>query len=143
MKIAKLSDMKRGWFIGSFQPTLADTEDVEVAVKKYNVGEYEDAHYHKVATEYTLIISGQALMFGQVLGAGDIIVVDPNDTTDFLALTEVKNVVVKLPGVKNDKYLVTQEVIDSLREATLLQAEKLGYKDAADMVRKMLQTKEN
>ena len=62
MKIAKLDDMIKGWFIGNFEPSLCKTNDVEVAVKKYNKGDFEDKHYHKIATEYTLIISGRVRM---------------------------------------------------------------------------------
>ena len=35
MKIGKLRDMKRGWFIGDFEPSLLKTRDCEVAVKSY------------------------------------------------------------------------------------------------------------
>lgn len=43
----KLTDMTKGWFIGAFEPTLFNTTDVEVGVKKYKAGDYEEAHYHK------------------------------------------------------------------------------------------------
>ena len=43
-------------------------------------------------------------MNGERHKAGDIIVISPYEATDFRALTEVTNVVVKLPGVTNDKY---------------------------------------
>ena len=51
MKTAKLQDMKKGWFIGNFDPTLCATNDVE-------------------------------------------------------ALEDAVNVVVKIPGANNDKYVV-------------------------------------
>ena len=35
MKVVKLEDMVKGWFIGNFDPTLIKTNDVEVAVKEY------------------------------------------------------------------------------------------------------------
>ena len=38
MKTAKIADMKRGWFIGNFEPSLFKTNDVEVAVKQYRTG---------------------------------------------------------------------------------------------------------
>ena len=37
--------------------------------------------------------------------AGDIIVIEPYEDTDFEALEDVVNTVVKFPGVKNDKYM--------------------------------------
>mgnify|MGYP004635474661 CR=1 FL=1 len=38
-------------------------------------------------------------------GAGDIIVMEPNEATDFECLQDgTTNVVVKIPGANNDKY---------------------------------------
>jgi quercetin dioxygenase-like cupin family protein len=105
MKIGKIGDMKRGWFIGNFEPTLYKTNDVEVAIKKYCAGDYEEKHYHKIATEFTVITKGRVIMFGQEFKEGDIIVVEPGDATDFTALTDAENVVVKIPGANNDKYM--------------------------------------
>ena len=36
---------------------------------------------------------------------GDIIKVEPNESTDFKCLTDVTTVVIKTPCVKNDKYV--------------------------------------
>lgn len=109
MKVEKITEMKKGWFIGNFEPSLLKTNDVEVAVKKYYRGDYEGTHYHKLAREFTVIISGRVRMFDQEFSEGDIIVVDPGDVTDFTALTDTVNVVVKIPGANNDKYLVEEE----------------------------------
>lgn len=105
MKTAHLNDMFKGWFVGNFDPTLYRTNDVEVAVKIYKVGDFEAAHYHKVATELTVIVSGSVRMNGIEYCAGDIVVMEPGDITDFKALTDAVNVVVKLPGANNDKYI--------------------------------------
>ena len=105
MKTAKLNDMKKGWFIGDFDPTLYRTGDCEVAVKNYKKGDYEECHYHKIATEITVIISGRVKMFDREFSEGDIVIVEPEDVTDFIALTDVCNCVVKIPGAQNDKYI--------------------------------------
>lgn len=106
MKVAKLEDMFKGWFVGNFDPTLLRTNDVEVAVKSYNKGDYEAKHFHKIATELTVIISGRVRMNGIEYGKGDIIVMEPDETTDFECLEDgTQNVVVKIPGANNDKYL--------------------------------------
>ncbi len=105
MKTAKLQDMVKGWFIGNFEPSLCKTNDVEVAVKEYKAGDYEGRHHHKVGTEYTAIIKGRVRMNGVEYAAGDIIVMEPNESTDFECLEDgTVNVVVKLPGASNDKY---------------------------------------
>ena len=106
MKTAKLSDMTKGWFVGNFEPTLYRTNDVEVAVKSYSAGAYEKKHYHKIATEITVVTKGIIRMNGVEYSAGDIIIMEPNEATDFYSVTDAENVVVKLPGANNDKYEV-------------------------------------
>jgi quercetin dioxygenase-like cupin family protein len=98
--------MVKGWFIGDFEPSLFKTNEVEVAVKSYKKGDSEAKHYHKIATEYTVIISGCVKMNGVEYQTGDIIVMEPNDATDFESLEDgTVNVVVKIPGANNDKYI--------------------------------------
>lgn len=105
MKTAKLENMVKGWFIGNFEPSLLKTNDVEVAVKTYKKGDYEAKHHHKIATEFTCIIRGKVKMNDIEYGAGDIVVMEPNESTDFECLEDnTTNVVVKLPGANNDKY---------------------------------------
>ena len=45
-------------------------------------------------------------MFNQEFFEGDVLVVEPGEITDFEALEDSMNVVVKLPGANNDKYEV-------------------------------------
>lgn len=108
MKVDNLKNMRGGWFIGNFEPSLFKTNDCEVAVKYYKKGDKEGKHYHKIATEYTVVVKGKVKMFGNIYEEGDIIVVDPGDVTDFEAIEDAMNVVVKMPGANNDKYLVEE-----------------------------------
>ena len=101
----RLEDMIKGWFVGDFVPTTFSTKDCEVAVKHYNAGDYEELHHHKIATEITLILSGQVRMMERTWEEGDIIVLEPGTATDFEALTDAVNVVVKVPGTLEDKYI--------------------------------------
>jgi mannose-6-phosphate isomerase-like protein (cupin superfamily) len=105
MKIAKLEKMIKGWFVGHFEPTLYKTEAVEVGVKIYKAGTHESWHYHKIATEITVIISGRVRMNGKEFSEGDIVVIEPGEGSDFEVLEDTVTTVVKLPGVRNDKYL--------------------------------------
>ena len=100
----RLENMTKGWFIGNFEPSLMKTNDVEAAVKHYKKGDSEQPHYHKIATEFTVIISGRIRMFGKEWGEGSIIVAEPGDVTGFEALEDTVNAVVKIPGANNDKY---------------------------------------
>ena len=101
----KLEEFIGGWFIGNFEPSLFKTNEVEVGVKHYKAGDKEGYHHHKVATEYTVIVSGSVRMDGNEYVAGEIITIHPNISTNFEALTDTITVVVKLPGANNDKYI--------------------------------------
>ena len=105
MKIAKLEEMTNGWFVGDFEPSLFKTKDFEVAVQHFDAGEHVDWHVHRVATEYTVIVSGKAEINGRLVSNGDIIVLEPGEGADFRPLTDVVTAVVKTPSVKGDKYL--------------------------------------
>jgi quercetin dioxygenase-like cupin family protein len=104
MNSARLDDMVKGWFVGGFSPTAFATDACEVAVKSYKAGDSEAAHYHKRATEITLVLQGRVRMAGREWSAGDIIVLAPGEITDFEALTDAVNVVVKTPGALDDKF---------------------------------------
>lgn len=105
MEKANLKDFIGGWFVGNFEPSLFKTNDVEVGVKQYKAGESEGYHHHKIATEFTVIVSGKVVMDNQEFESGDIIKICPNTSSDFKAITDVVTVVVKLPGANNDKYV--------------------------------------
>ncbi len=105
MTVCRLHDMTKGWFVGDFTPTALKTDAAEVAVKNYKAGDREAWHYHKVATEVTLILSGEVRMNGTTYRAGDIIRIEPGEGTDFEAVTDVTTVVSKVPSVAGDKYI--------------------------------------
>lgn len=105
MELKNLGDMTKGWFVGSFIPTVLNTNSCEVAIKKYKIGESEPSHFHKVATEVTVVLSGRCEMNGVQYKENDIIVIHPNEATDFKALEDTVTVVVKEPSVAGDKYL--------------------------------------
>ena len=104
MKVFRLEKMVKGWFVGDFEPTLFKTKDFEVAVKSYMANDYEKEHVHKVATEITVMVYGWARMGGETVSAGDIIMIEPGEPTDFRAITGVTTVCVKVPSVKGDKF---------------------------------------
>jgi quercetin dioxygenase-like cupin family protein len=105
MKLSNINEFTNGWFVGSFEPALFKTNAVEVALKKYKKGSYEERHYHKIATEITIIVEGQVVMNDRIYKANDILTISPGESTDFKVLEDTVTVVVKLPGAENDKYL--------------------------------------
>ena len=113
MKHDRLEKMIKGWFVGAFSPTAHSTDACEVAVKQYCAGEKESTHYHKVATEITLVLSGEVRMMGRTWRDGDIITLSPGETTEFQAITNAVTVVVKTPSISGDKYLAGAALIDN------------------------------
>lgn len=98
-----LRDMTKGWFMGNFVPSAVKTAACEVAVKEVVAGERHAAHAHDRATEVTLVLEGTCVMGPHVLEAGQGLVVDPEEETDFCARTKGKILAVKFPSVPGDK----------------------------------------
>ena len=67
-------------------------------------GDAEDAHVHKIATEFTVVTQGVVEMNGVRYVSGDIIVIEPGEATNFRAITDAVTTVVKIPGAPDDKY---------------------------------------
>lgn len=105
MRVGNIGSMTNGWFMGSFEPTMFRTNAAEAAIKRYLAGDYESAHHHKIATEITVIVTGKVRMNSKEFIAGDIIIIEPFEETDFLALEDSITVVIKCPGALQDKYV--------------------------------------
>lgn len=103
MIVAKLDQMIKGWFIGNFEPSILKSEYAEVAVKYYKAGDREERHVHRICTEITVIVQGFVKMNGVQYATGDIVLLNPGEASDFEALTDAINVVVKTPSVVGDK----------------------------------------
>ncbi len=101
----QLSQMINGWFIGDFEPSVVRTPDFEVGVKRYKAGDQEAEHFHKIATEITVVVSGRIEMAGSEWEEGGIIHLLPGTSSSFRALTDAVLTVVKFPSVAGDKYL--------------------------------------
>ena len=104
MKRYRLENFTRGWIIGNFEPNIFRTKDFEVMVRYYKEGDIEEQHVHKIADEVTVIVSGRFKMNGEILTAGDIIHLEPGDSTDFECVEDGATTVVKRPSVMGDKY---------------------------------------
>src|SRR5690242_17609641 len=104
MRKYKLGDMRGGWFVGQFDPSVLKLDSCEVAVKRYRAGDKEPRHVHRLATELTLILSGKVRMNGQPFGDGDIVALEPGEPADFEVLEDSVTVVVKSPSVPSDKH---------------------------------------
>ena len=106
MRRAKLSEMKGGWWIGEFEPSILKTGIFEVAVKEHKQYELWPPHIQKEATEYNLLISGHLQDRGQHFTSGDIWVIEPGETSMPAFFEDCVVVCVKVPSLPEDKVLV-------------------------------------
>lgn len=104
MKTAKLNNMWRGWFIGNFEPSVLKTDQFEVALLSHKKGEIWQKHYHAIATEYNLLISGKMTICGTLIESGDIFILEPYELSEPVFHEDCLIVCVKTPSLPKDKY---------------------------------------
>lgn len=90
--------------MGDFEPTAWQSSEVEVGYRVHDPG-IRDWHYHTHVTEINLIISGEMIIQGKLLGPGDIFILKPYEVTNPEFLTACGIVCVKFPS-KNDKVTI-------------------------------------
>lgn len=105
MELEKLSNFFGGWFIGNFYPSMLQTDSFEVSVKRFCKGDKEALHHQLSATEFTLIVSGECRIGNHLLSQDEIIRIDPFESADFEAITDVVLVAIKTPSIPLDKVL--------------------------------------
>jgi hypothetical protein len=106
MELYNVGDFKGGWFIGDFEPSLLRTKDFEISVRHYKVGDVEDKHVHKVADEYTVVITGVVEMNGVQCKPKDIVLIRKGEAVKFKVLTDAITIAVKVPSIIGDRYIV-------------------------------------
>ena len=107
MKTFKLSEAgERGWYCGQFDKAVFKTDLFEAGVQTFNKGQRSPKHTHKIGTEINLVIKGKVAYGNNILEAGDGIIYEPGEVCECYYLEDTMTVVIKTPGVLNDKYLI-------------------------------------
>ncbi len=106
MRFDRLDRMTGGWFAGDFTPVAFATTDFEIAIKRYRAGDREPWHEHRIATEITVVVEGSVRIAGRTLGPGEIVVLEPGEAADFVALADSVTVCVKSPSAPGDKHVL-------------------------------------
>ena len=106
MKLHKLSQMVRGWFVGNFDPSVFKTKDFEIGILNHSKGEVWPKHYHKIAIEINCLLSGSMIIQNQKIEVGDIFILEPKEIADPIFLEDCKVLVIKIPSIIGDKYEV-------------------------------------
>ena len=109
MKVYNINDMKGGWFIGDFDPSVFKNCFFEVAHHQHEAGYRAEYHTHKIAQELTYILNGKMEVSGKTLQKGDIFIYEPYEVADALVIEDVDLIVVKWPSVPSDKFSTDRE----------------------------------
>lgn len=104
MNVSHINNFTGGWFIGNFEPSLLKDGGFEASVKTHKKDENWPVHYHKIATEYNVIVSGNMTIQNQNLKTGDVFVLKPYEVADPIFHEDTVIVCIKYPGAINDKY---------------------------------------
>jgi hypothetical protein len=99
-----IENFKNGWIVGNFEPSLFKSESVDIGILFLKSGEKGDGHFHKIHTEYNIIINGKAKINENILINGDIFIYNPFEKSNVEYLEDTTLLVVKTPATKNDKY---------------------------------------
>jgi hypothetical protein len=95
----------KGWLVGDFLPSLFQSKDIEIGIKRYKKGDKDPKHYHKETTEYTVVVSGVVFMLGKIWRQDDIIYIPPNVENEFECIEDACLLVIKTPSLVDDKYM--------------------------------------
>jgi beta-phosphoglucomutase len=104
IRMARLNEMIKGYFVGNFYPSILQTDSFECGIKVYKKGDKEGLHFHKIATEITVVISGKVIMCNREIKTGEMILMEPGIETSFEALEDTITCVIKTPSNNNDKF---------------------------------------
>ena len=96
-----------GWFVGSFKPNLINNQDIEVGIKVIPQNTKPDYHFHKIKTEYTILIQGKIICLEKKIHVlpGTTIKLLPYEKNDQFFPERSLILVLNTPSVKGDKYI--------------------------------------
>lgn len=108
MRVSRIEDTEKGWFIGDFPKAAFQSKDFEVSWRIHPAGEQWELHYQEEAYEINLLISGEMILNNVHLKSGDVFILDPYEITDVQFIKECSVVCVKTPSLPNDKIVVVK-----------------------------------
>lgn len=104
MEIHNIKNYIRGWFIGDFYPSILKTKDFEIGLLTHKKNENWPMHFHKISTEYNILISGKMMINNYEINVGDIFIIYPNEIANPTFIEDCKIICIKVPSIIGDKY---------------------------------------
>jgi dTDP-glucose pyrophosphorylase len=106
MKLYRLKDFTRGWFIGDFEPSILKNTGIELGFMTHKKGEIIKFHYHEHCIEINLLVKGRVLNCGKIIEQGDIFVFDKNSPACPIFLEDSEIVCFKSKPSNTDKVIM-------------------------------------
>jgi hypothetical protein len=99
-----LKNFKGGWIIGNFEPSLINTKNFEIAIKKIKKGFVDIPHYHTGGPEYNILISGKLIQNKTEIFPDEIFIFEAGEIARIQAIED--SVVIAIRGYSdpNDKH---------------------------------------
>ena len=100
------TDYLSGWYIGSFEPSLVSSNEIEVGTKLVPSGTLPDYHYHKIKREITVVLSGSIKLesSGEIVSSGSAIILEPFEKNDQIFLEDTLILIINTPSAQSDKH---------------------------------------
>lgn len=105
MKIDNINRFVGGWLVGDFEPSVFRSKSCEIGVKHLKAGFVDERHYHKLSTEFNLLIEGKLIANGKAINTGDIFIYLPDEVNDVEVLQDSIILVIRNGTNPTDKYL--------------------------------------
>lgn len=104
MKIDNIKNMKHGWIVGEFDPSV-ESCSFEVGHHFHAKGAVGQNHYHKLSKEINYVLRGKMMINGKVMTTGQIFVLEPYEIScDVTFLEDTDLVVIRTKSIPGDKY---------------------------------------
>jgi len=103
MIIDNLKNMKDGWLIGNFEPSILKTDSFEVCVKEVK---NDEPHYHKKGKEYNIVLDGEVEINGTIFKKDDVFIIEAFEVVNVEVLGYCRVLVVRPYSNPKDKYIV-------------------------------------
>lgn len=114
MKQINLKEMKKGYFIGDFEPNVLRSKNVEISIKGASKYTLDAAYYRKNDVRVIYISRGKIDLDGRIYGKGDALLFEPGEIINIFALTNVDMIVINFPGTKGDLCRVVWNNFDEM-----------------------------
>ena len=99
----KLKDMKDGWIIGDFLPSILKTKDFEIGILKHFKNQKWPTHFHSKITEYNILLSGKMTINDVLIEEKDIFVLEPYEIAKPNFIEDCELLCIKVPSIIGDK----------------------------------------